>query len=1211
MATGNPPTPLVRQAFNHQAPLTPQNVATPPSKRDLTSWWKNFKKNSKKEEEKPDASESPPGIFGIALQDSIKYANVAISLTNESGQSYIYGYVPIVVAKCGVYLKEKATDVEGIFRLSGSNKRIKELQTVFDSPDRYGKGLDWTGYTVHDAANILRRYLNNLPQPIVPLEFYERFRDPLRSHQAQAVGTGEQEVTVQDTGDFDHATAITTYQRLITELPPLNRQLLLYILDLLAVFSSKSDLNRMNSGNLSAIFQPGLLSHPSHDMEPKEYRLSQDVLIFLIENQDSFLVGMSGTAADEKTVKEVQSGAQTRQPSSPMTPPSGIGRSSSNASGAADSLRRLGGLRRNVSVSSSGSKKSLNIPSPAGSTPGSPHTAGSGVHRSNTVPSKKSPGIPSRFSRPLNIPSSTENTAAPTNNPTAEVRALSPGAQLAPSNEIRSSSTHSSVTPTAEKPAGLGIAGESRVRTSSREEISKPESLTLQPPTPSFSKPESGTPAKERKLSGLFTKSPTSDSERKEGRQPKKLRKKRPESSNPSAQSSTHSLHGFPDSPAGQAFYTPLPTPNANSQSQADPMATASTQPPPLLSNTSATPTSEAPPENETAQKVNHLSSHVHSPPLEPSKSPAPSIRSRTSAADVTSQSEAEHVEDLNSPERKKEKRHRWRFSSSAKKNGEIPTSPSKPSEVPPNPVAKQSFTSIVSSEKLVQGSPVQAPEQPAEGAVPSKLPASSAESTPSKEREVPREKEVSPEPAEKRGPIGWIKGKVAKVKEERKERGAEKERAKSPQRSAIEGRSGSKQSLSAIANEGMTGRGRSMDVKREGIATNGVTSPVFNGAPHFCALQARVHLESRTVIAMWSRPGILTGVLFGLLAIVNSENVKGRRHDGDSQANVEEFSKLLDQVDPPSLHAALHDYSPKKFKHGMFKEDRTAVEAIHREQPSLASSIVAMAKRQDIPSNGTAPASSPAAGNSPTTTPVAESPTDAGQSPTTAVVATPIPVGPVEGSVIGTPTTTVDSSPNAPGAAASTSISPNGAGSTPSTSAGGNGGPSSAATTPAPGSTPSFTAGEVITTTDAQGNAVVSTLTDGQVITTTNAQGVTIVSTVGGGYVTLSGSTGGRSATTSNTASTRNTRRSSSTSVVLHTTTLPDGSQSTVTAVTVVPGSNGAAATPSGSAGAGGGSGTQGGNPALQTGVAGKMGGQGWELICLLGAAVGWAMMM
>lgn len=53
--------------------------------------------------------DKPQGIFGVPLNVSIKYANVAISLTNDNGESFIYGYVPIVIAKCGVFLKEKGT----------------------------------------------------------------------------------------------------------------------------------------------------------------------------------------------------------------------------------------------------------------------------------------------------------------------------------------------------------------------------------------------------------------------------------------------------------------------------------------------------------------------------------------------------------------------------------------------------------------------------------------------------------------------------------------------------------------------------------------------------------------------------------------------------------------------------------------------------------------------------------------------------------------------------------------------------------------------------------------------------------------------------------------------------------------------------------------------------------------------------------------------
>ncbi|EMR62307.1 putative rho-gtpase-activating protein [Eutypa lata UCREL1] len=233
-----------------------------------------------------------------------------------------------------------ATSIEGIFRLNGSEKRIKELKIQFDSPDRYGKGLVWDGYTVHDAANVLRRYLNDLPEPVVPLDLYERFREPLRGHTKQAVGDSE---GTQLVDNFDEREAIAKYQQLIKELPPLNRQLLLYILDLLAVFAAKADENRMTAQNLAAIFQPGMLSHPAHAMAPEEYRLNQCVIIFLIENQDHFLIGMQGTGTDEKTKEEIEKGTPTIAvaPGSPSRGP-GINRTASTSSAAADSQPRTG-----------------------------------------------------------------------------------------------------------------------------------------------------------------------------------------------------------------------------------------------------------------------------------------------------------------------------------------------------------------------------------------------------------------------------------------------------------------------------------------------------------------------------------------------------------------------------------------------------------------------------------------------------------------------------------------------------------------------------------------------------------------------------------------------------------------------------------------------------------------------------------------------------
>ncbi|KAH7220933.1 hypothetical protein BKA60DRAFT_456665 [Fusarium oxysporum] len=490
----------------NQPALQINNAASPPSKRDLKSWWKGFKLPSKHQEPQ---ETRPQGIFGVPLRQSITYANVAISLIDENGQSYIYGYVPIVVAKCGVFLKEKATHVEGIFRLSGSEKRIKELKTIFDSPDRYGKGLVWDGYTVHDAANVLRRYLNDLPEPVVPLDLYEKFRDPLRGATKQAVGDAEGPQFVEN---FNEKAAILQYQRLITELPPLNRQLLLYILDLLAVFAAKADENRMNSQNLAAIFQPGMLSHPAHAMAPEEYRLNQCVIIFLIENQDHFLIGMQGTAADEKTKKEVESGT----PSGPLTPQptrkTSLGRSASNASAGANSVRRDGKLRRNRSVSSRNSRND------GSSTPNSPALTATpttgGLARSNTVPSKKSPAIGAgRFQR-----SDGSGPRSPAH--------LEPLTQVNPTESIEQSpqSTRSSdfISGGYLTPTKAPVTGRSHER-------------LLEVPQ------ESSTPSKERNLPNIFRSTPNTDTGDK--RQPNKLKKKRiPGSLNPSAQSSAASL---------------------------------------------------------------------------------------------------------------------------------------------------------------------------------------------------------------------------------------------------------------------------------------------------------------------------------------------------------------------------------------------------------------------------------------------------------------------------------------------------------------------------------------------------------------------------------------------------------------------------------------------------------------------------------------------
>lgn len=768
----------------------------------------------------------PRGIFGVPLNVSIKYANVAISLTNDNGESFIYGYVPIVVAKCGVFLKEKgtpslssdvlcgwkadgpgepATDVEGIFRLNGSAKRIKDLQEIFDSPERYGKGLDWTGYTVHDAANILRRYLNQLPEPIVPLEFYERFREPLRNHQAQAVG--DMEAKDSDIGNFDYEKAVATYQELIRGLPPLNRQLLLYILDLLAVFASKSDQNRMTSANLSAIFQPGLLSHPNHDMAPHEYKLSQDVLIFLIENQDHFLFGMNGTAADEQTVRDVEGGVPAPRPS----PGPSLRRSVSSA-GSVESARKYDGLRRNVSVSSKNSRKSGNTP-----TPGIP-TSATGVHRSNTVPSKRSPGLPSssrlgRAAEPA-ATSSSSGLAPPTQSRRATSRSPSRSPSPPPSHSAAGQEESSDAS-----------TAKAYIHTSTHGPVPKADAHMLppadKPAAPAAAPSNVVTPSKERKLSSFFSKSPPAAGEpAKEPRQPNRLRKKRiPGSASESAQSSSNSLtpNLVEQSNANNSVSQ---APRSGPEGSGEAAATAST---PKLTNTAASPPDEEAtpqPAKEAKQGTPAATSDDAEPqqpsenaPLRPNASRTPSMNSRSS---FTDHSDLEPLDETASRTDKKENRRSWRFPRSAKRSSDqMSVGLASPPLIGVNAGAEYSTSSISSSHRPRQSSTFETQQPGTE--TPQSFPALDSELNGS----VGNLKEAAPtisEP-ERKSFFGKFRAKVAQVREER---------AKSPPHMDPE-KSASSQNLPYAGNkETRNGAHVSMEQPRENAdaSQNSSTAP-------------------------------------------------------------------------------------------------------------------------------------------------------------------------------------------------------------------------------------------------------------------------------------------------------------------------------------------------------------------------------------------------
>ncbi|KAK9476250.1 Rho GTPase activation protein [Lipomyces japonicus] len=305
--------------------INPDNNVSSPHTSPFTRWWRTFK--SRRGPRAPSSTPSSTGavsavlthnisntnsgspsssdtavnskiddisdefIFGVPLGKSLQYASATIYRKKSNGDKVVFGPIPVIVAECGMYLQEKAQNIQGIFRLSGSAKRIRELQRIFSTGPEFGKQINWSSFTVHDVASVFRRYLNNLPEPIIPLENYDEFRAPfMAKHEPSGARTPG--------GTFlKKKEVVLLLQSLIDKIPAANRQLLLYVLDLLDSFAKHSKKTLMPSSNLAAVFQPCILSHPNHNMAPDQYEISQEAIVFMIEQRKHFAMADDSATA--------------------------------------------------------------------------------------------------------------------------------------------------------------------------------------------------------------------------------------------------------------------------------------------------------------------------------------------------------------------------------------------------------------------------------------------------------------------------------------------------------------------------------------------------------------------------------------------------------------------------------------------------------------------------------------------------------------------------------------------------------------------------------------------------------------------------------------------------------------------------------------------------------------------------------------------------
>ncbi|XP_055577208.1 rho GTPase-activating protein 22 isoform X1 [Falco cherrug] len=175
----------------------------------------------------------PQGIFGQRLEDTVQYE-----------RKYGQRLAPLLVEQCVDFIRERGLTEEGLFRLPGQANLVKDLQDSFDCGE---KPLFDSNTDVHTVASLLKLYLRELPEPVIPFAKYEDF---LSCGQllSKDEGEGTQELVKQ-----------------VKNLPQANYNLLKYICKFLDEVQAHSSVNKMSVQNLATVFGPNILRPKMED----------------------------------------------------------------------------------------------------------------------------------------------------------------------------------------------------------------------------------------------------------------------------------------------------------------------------------------------------------------------------------------------------------------------------------------------------------------------------------------------------------------------------------------------------------------------------------------------------------------------------------------------------------------------------------------------------------------------------------------------------------------------------------------------------------------------------------------------------------------------------------------------------------------------------------------------------------------------------------
>ncbi|XP_030627503.1 rho GTPase-activating protein 22 isoform X2 [Chanos chanos] len=321
-----------RSALSHEAFLLMAN-----SQNDMEDWVKAIRR----------VIWAPfgGGIFGQNLEDTVQYE-----------RKFGPRLAPLLVEQCVDFIREWGLNEEGLFRMPGQANLVKELQDAFDCGD---KPLFDSNTDVHTVASLLKLYLRELPEPVIPFTKYDDF------------------LTCAQLLAKDEEAGLNELVKQVKTLPQANYNLLKYICKFLDEVQSHSSENKMSVQNLATVFGPNILRPKMEDPVSMMEGTSQvqHLMTVLISEHERLYVNEGGNVRTETlksrpqgqrnamvewiSEEEIQRCAAPAQGLNPTESPGGSATSLDTNSSAAASTKLVPQGKAGAAVSPSKQAKAL------------------------------------------------------------------------------------------------------------------------------------------------------------------------------------------------------------------------------------------------------------------------------------------------------------------------------------------------------------------------------------------------------------------------------------------------------------------------------------------------------------------------------------------------------------------------------------------------------------------------------------------------------------------------------------------------------------------------------------------------------------------------------------------------------------------------------------------------------------------------------------